>query len=70
MEEDKEETKLETHTEKGQTQKGQIFRTREEEAEVTITMEEERNMEMMMIVINQIEAIKRRADTIIIIEIL
>jgi hypothetical protein len=69
MEEDKEETKSEIHIEKVLTQKDQIFRIKEEEVEVLITMEEERNMEMMRIVINQIEAIKRRVGIIIIIEI-
>lgn len=69
MEEDKEETKSEILIEKGLTQKDQIFRIKEEEVEVLITMEEERNMEMMRIVINQIEAIKRRVGIIIIIEI-
>jgi len=69
MEEDKEETKSEIHIEKVLTQKDQIFRIKEEEVEVLITMEEERNTEMMRIVINQIEAIKRRVGIIIIIEI-
>lgn len=69
MEEDKEETKSEILIEKVLTQKDQIFRIKEEEVEVLITMEEERNMEMMRIVINQIEAIKRRVGIIIIIEI-
>jgi hypothetical protein len=69
MEEDKEETKSEIHIEKVLTQKDQIFRIKEEEVEALITMEEERNTEMMRIVINQIEAIKRRVGIIIIIEI-
>lgn len=66
MEEDKVEIKLGIHIGKGLIQRDQIFRIKEEEAEVLVTMVEERSMEMMRIAIYQTEVIKRRVDIIII----